>query len=50
MVVLGLAFQVAMHRLQVGRAVYSVGGNGTAALVRPIKDALSRRDRHAWID
>ena len=32
MVVLALAFQLAMHRLQWGRAVYSVGGNETAAL------------------
>ena len=32
MVVLALAFQLGMHRLQWGRAVYSVGGNETAAL------------------
>ena len=32
MVVLAILFQVAMHRLQWGRAVYSVGGNETAAL------------------
>ena len=32
MVVLAFVFQVAMHRLQWGRAVYSVGGNETAAL------------------
>jgi ribose/xylose/arabinose/galactoside ABC-type transport system permease subunit len=32
MIVLALAFQVAMHRLQWGRAVYAVGGNETAAL------------------
>jgi ribose/xylose/arabinose/galactoside ABC-type transport system permease subunit len=32
MVVLALGFQIGMHRLQWGRAVYSVGGNETAAL------------------
>ena len=32
MVVLALLFQLAMHRLQWGRAVYAVGGNETAAL------------------
>jgi ribose transport system permease protein len=32
MVVLAIAFQVMMHRLQWGRAVYAVGGNETAAL------------------
>jgi ribose/xylose/arabinose/galactoside ABC-type transport system permease subunit len=32
MVVLALAFQLMMHRLQWGRAVYAVGGNETAAL------------------
>jgi ribose/xylose/arabinose/galactoside ABC-type transport system permease subunit len=32
MIVLALLFQVAMHKLQWGRAVYAVGGNETAAL------------------
>jgi ribose transport system permease protein len=32
MVALALAFQLMMHRLQWGRAVYAVGGNETAAL------------------
>jgi ribose/xylose/arabinose/galactoside ABC-type transport system permease subunit len=32
MIALALAFQVIMHRLQWGRAVYAVGGNETAAL------------------
>jgi ribose/xylose/arabinose/galactoside ABC-type transport system permease subunit len=32
MIVLAILFQIAMHRLQWGRAVYSVGGNETAAL------------------
>ena len=32
MIVLALAFQLVMHRLQWGRAVYAVGGNETAAL------------------
>jgi ribose transport system permease protein len=32
MIVLALVFQLAMHRLQWGRAVYAVGGNETAAL------------------
>jgi ribose transport system permease protein len=32
MVVLAIAFQLAMHRLQWGRAVYATGGNETAAL------------------
>lgn len=32
MVVLALMFQLMMHRLQWGRAVYAVGGNETAAL------------------
>ena len=32
MIVLALLFQLAMHRLQWGRAVYAVGGNETAAL------------------
>jgi ribose transport system permease protein len=32
MVALAVAFQVMMHRLQWGRAVYAVGGNETAAL------------------
>jgi ribose/xylose/arabinose/galactoside ABC-type transport system permease subunit len=32
MVVLAIAFQLMMHRLQWGRAVYAVGGNETAAL------------------
>ena len=32
MIVLAILFQIAMHRLQWGRAVYAVGGNETAAL------------------
>ena len=32
MIVLAVVFQLAMHRLQWGRAVYAVGGNETAAL------------------
>ena len=32
MVLLAVVFQLAMHRLQWGRAVYAVGGNETAAL------------------
>ncbi len=40
MILLALGFQMSMHRLQWGRAVYAVGGNETAALFSGI--SLSR--------